>query len=216
MPTHPPRDVLAGDATAVPAPVRARAAALPPDERRRAIAAATIPLLIEHGAGVTTRQIAEAAGIAEGTIFRVFPDKEAVIEAALEAAFDPAPITAALLGIDADLPLEAILVAAVEIVQRRVTGIWQLLAAIEPTRYRGHFASLRRPPDDSVLVGLLEAHRHELRREPRVAAQLLRGLTLAGSHPAMTTDEPLTPTEIVSVLLDGIRSRPEPPRDAPC
>ena len=43
---------------------RTRAAALPPSERRAEIIAATLPLVREHGANVTTRQIAEAAGIA--------------------------------------------------------------------------------------------------------------------------------------------------------
>ena len=70
------------------APSRTRATALPPSERRAEIIAATLPLVLAHGAAVTTRQIAEAAGIAEGTIFRVFPDKESLIEAVVESAFD--------------------------------------------------------------------------------------------------------------------------------
>src|SRR3954447_9716255 len=96
---------------------RFRAAPLPPQERRAAIIEATVPLLLRHGPAVTTRQIAEAAGIAEGTIFRVFPDKDAVIQAALDSAFDPATIEAAISAIDAGLPLERRLVAAVEILQ---------------------------------------------------------------------------------------------------
>ncbi|HBX79727.1 MAG TPA: TetR/AcrR family transcriptional regulator, partial [Propionibacteriaceae bacterium] len=49
-----------------------RAAPLSPDDRRRALIAATRPLLAEFGPDVSTRRIAEAAGVAEGTIFRVF------------------------------------------------------------------------------------------------------------------------------------------------
>ena len=62
-----------------PTPPRVRAAALPVEERRAAIVTAALPLFLEGGARVTTREIATAAGIAEGTIFRVFDDKHALI-----------------------------------------------------------------------------------------------------------------------------------------
>ena len=108
-----------------------RAAALPPSERRAEIVAATLPLLLVHGASVTTRQIAEAAGIAEGTIFRVFPDKESLIAAVVESAFDTKTVDAALAAIDPTLPLEPRLVAAVEILRRRFADILQLSTAVE-------------------------------------------------------------------------------------
>src|SRR5579862_7906225 len=97
-----------------------RAAALPPDERRSMIVEATLPLLIEHGDRVTTKQIAEAAGIAEGTIFRAFADKDELIAAAVEAALDPGPLEAALAAIPCSLAFEARLAAAIVIMQQRV------------------------------------------------------------------------------------------------
>src|SRR2546421_11461899 len=104
-----------------------RATALPPDERRSMIVAATLPLLLEHGDRVTSRQIAEAAGIAEGTIFRAFGDKDEVIAAVVDAALDQRPLEDALDGIDRSLPLEDAISAAIVVLQQRLIDIWQLL-----------------------------------------------------------------------------------------
>ena len=78
-----------------------RARPLPPEERRAVLVAATLPLVVKHGAKVTTKQIAEAAGVAEGTIFRVFPDKEALVRAAVaDRRSTRLPTVAELGGID--------------------------------------------------------------------------------------------------------------------
>jgi AcrR family transcriptional regulator len=187
-----------------------RAAALPPSERRAEIVAATLPLLLVHGASVTTRQIAEAAGIAEGTIFRVFPDKESLIAAVVESAFDTKTVDAALAAIDPSLPLEPRLVAAVEILRRRFADILQLRTAVEMMQLSETMkatAERHQSPDLHGLAALFEADRDRFRRTPLEAAHLLRGLTIAGTHPSLILDEPLSSTEIVSLFLDGVRAR---------
>ncbi len=191
-----------------PVEPRSRAVALPPEQRRAAIVEATLPLLLEHGAGVTTRQIAEAASVAEGTIFRVFPDKEALIAAVFESTFDPEPVREALRSVNLAQPLEDRLVDAVDILRRRVTTIWELIAAVGLSRIpeQAALGVHRRPPDLEELQDLIEPDRGQLRRDPSAIAELLRAFVFAGSHPALIGEDPLSSTEIVSVLLDGVRT----------
>jgi AcrR family transcriptional regulator len=181
-----------------------RASALSADERRLAIVRATLPLLIERGEMVTTRQIAEAAGIAEGTIFRVFADKDELVAALIDHAVDPEPMEAALATLDPALPLETVLTGAVELLQRRTIDTWRLMAAVGPKFHD----RVRRPMTDSPgLVALLDAHRDEIDLPPAEAARRLRAITLATSHP-MLTEEPVPPAEITHQFLHGVGRRP--------
>jgi AcrR family transcriptional regulator len=177
-----------------------RASALPPDERRAMIVAATLPLVLEHGDRVTSRQIAEAAGIAEGTIFRAFADKDEVIAAVVEAALDQEPLEAALTGIPDGLAFEDGLVAAIVIMQQRVIDIWRLVSSVG-TRF--HEQTRRPLPDSGALVRMFEANRARITVEPIVAARLLRALTLSTTHP-MLVGEPTSPAELVQLLLHGV------------
>jgi AcrR family transcriptional regulator len=182
---------------------------LPPEERRAAIIEAAIPLVARHGVQVTTRQIAEAAGIAEGTIFRVFPDKEAVIDGVIESVMDPAPTVADLAAVDLDAPLAQRLTVAVEILQQRLVGVFSIISAIGRTSARGEHDP--RPPADQahdpimpMIAGIFAPDAPRLRHDPAQAARLLRLLVFSGTHPLISDGHRLTPAEIVDVLLHGI------------
>jgi AcrR family transcriptional regulator len=189
-----------------------RAEPLPPDDRRRAIVEAITPLLLAKGAAVTSREMAEAAGIAEGTIFRVFDDKASVIVEAIRVSMDPGPVTEALARIPAADPLEAQLEEAAEALfawTDRVATLFGVLRTIEP-------AKPPRPPQGrrfvveanaailAALADLFERHRDRLRVEPSRAALVMRGFVFATAHPMSAPEEKLSPAEIVDILLRGI------------
>jgi len=192
-----------------------RAAPLPPEARRASIISAALPLIRLHGTAVTTAQIAMAAGIAEGTLFRVFPDKDALVTAAIQTAFDPTPTERELAAVALDLGLRHRLIAAVEILRRRVEAIWQLMAILGMTAPPVQTALASRPVPGydgtmRLLTEMFEPQRDELRCAPEQSARLLRMMTFAGAHPKINDGQPLTAGEIVAVLLDGIRVRHEP------
>jgi AcrR family transcriptional regulator len=98
-----------------------------PADRKAAIIDSVLPLVAERGNDVTSRELAQAAGVAEGTLFRAFGDKTALVGAVaiegLTRAGQPEETLAELTGIDPGLPLERRLELVIELGRHRVAEV---------------------------------------------------------------------------------------------
>ncbi|MFI7064405.1 TetR/AcrR family transcriptional regulator [Kribbella sp. NPDC050124] len=192
-----------------------RATPLPPEERRAAIVKAALPLLEEYGVEVSTKQIAEAAGIAEGTIFRAFGSKDALIDAAMATAFDSSDLITALEQVDRSLPLRERMVAAVEIGQNRLRGVFKLMFALRmrrPPEFKGTaFDEARRKRQSDLanlaFADLLRPDADQLRFTPEEVVRRIGLITFSATHPMISGGSVLSSEEIVDFALDGLRQR---------
>lgn len=187
-----------------------RAAPLPVDERRAALIAATEPLLEQFGRDVSTRQIAEAACVAEGTIFRAFPTKDALIDAVLEEVFDNQRTCDELAAIDLGLPLQARLIAAVTVLQarlRRVFALFHSMRLSPPDKDSSAFRARQRADNEKLnaaVASLLDPDHDQLRLAPTDAASALRTVTFSLTHPILGDQRFTEPEQIVDLILHGI------------
>jgi AcrR family transcriptional regulator len=184
---------------------RERAKPLPPDDRREAILWAVLPLIKERGRDVSTKELAEAAGVAEGTLFRAFGDKESLLEAAVTKLLDPLPLITGLRSIDVDLPLEQKLNDILFHLRGRMIGIFRIMAALG---IRG------RPPASpdtgywiEVVTELLAHHSDELSVPPETVAYWLRMQAFASTLPIFNTSYEFTTEELARLVTSGVVRR---------
>ncbi|MGN6574251.1 MAG: TetR/AcrR family transcriptional regulator [Nocardioides sp.] len=201
-----------------------RAAPMSADDRRQAIIDAVLPLLVKHGEAVSTRQIAEAAGIAEGTIFRVFPDKNALLMAAAAHTLNPPnagqELADAVAGLDdlhelVRVVAERMLVRSEQVMAVMISlrSVWHA-AHEEPRRRDAGAASAHAGPPAFVLeahqallerlTAVFEPQRERLRVSPERAALLLRTLVLGTRNPGVRPEDRLSAEDIAEALLHGI------------
>ena len=204
-----------------------------PEVRRAAIVAATVPLLHEQGLAVSTRQIAAAAGVAEGTLFGVFPDKGALIRAAVMSTFDPDEAIRALDAIDPSIGLRERMVTALDILQERFARNATLLSALRA------YGSCAKPAGEGVhklpellnqlnrwrtvlieaLAAVIEPDRAILRHGPETVAHLVFMLMMTNARGILGEAESMDSRKIVELLLDGLLvppgNQPAHPHDEP-
>ena len=186
-----------------------RATPLPPDERRAALIAATEPLLEQFGRDVSTRQIAEAASVAEGTIFRAFTTKDALIDAVLEDVFDVQRTCDELHRIDLALDLEPRMVDAVRVLQIRLRRMFALFHSMRlgPRPDQSDFRARQHSDNERLnaeIARLLQPDHDWLRFPPAEAANAVRAVTFALTHPIVGLDRHPRPEQVVDLVLHGI------------
>lgn len=197
-----------------------RADPLPPEERRRAIIEAVVPLLARRGSAVTTREMAEAAGVAEGTIFSVFEDKTALIRTALATAMDPGTVVRALSEIHDGAPIEVQLAEAARILLERLEVFFALAPLVRSLPVsREHMAegqarmAAANLAINAELTTLFERHSDRLRLPPEKAAAVFAGLVSARGISWTDLEQRLGVAEMVDIFLFGVAESTRVGRD---
>jgi AcrR family transcriptional regulator len=185
------------------------------DERRQAIVDSTLPLLLAQGPDLSTREIAAAAGVAEGTIFRAFATKDELIEAVIDAATRP---TATLVSLAALPPqtleerTEAVLCILTEDV-RRIRSLFSHLARAgvrpphPPHPPKGHQHPGHKDGREQVIAATAAAfgeYADQLSVPVETAARLLSALAFATSFPLAPNDTTPSPASLAGLVLHGI------------
>lgn len=167
-----------------------------PEDRREAIIVATTQLVLDVGPDVSTRQIADACGLAEGTLFRVFDSKRDILTAVVEHITDPSEMIAEIAAMPTGRPLPDVLADYVTVIASAIARISSVMAALhsEFGRERPHGpppgADKSRFLEDqarltAAMSELLASHADALRVDPYTSAAFIQTVVFASGFPAL-------------------------------
>jgi AcrR family transcriptional regulator len=194
------------------------------EARREMILQAAVPLVIEYGAAVTTSQIARAAGIAEGTVFRAFTDKDELLGACVAEAIRPQRTVAEIAAISLDQPLADRLTEAVAAMSAHLGRMGTLIGALHasggagtrhpapPAGEHGCGPPDRRTatqPTRDAVAELFEPERESLRLPPAQLASLFVALMFQLASCDDAEDEAST-ADVIALFLHGALAGTDP------
>ncbi len=214
--TPPPARSHNGRITSSSVPTRRpRAPRLRGAERRQVVIDAAIPLLVEHGENVTVVQIAQAAGIAAGTMFRVFEDKQALLNACVQQVLDAVEIDAAI----AEAATRDTIAERLDVIGTALRAylheVQPLVSALTGTRHQltreffGTTVESLMAEVAALLASASDADR--LRHDPTVVARMYVALYIAeeGGLRAGRQVDLLPIADITDLLVSGAVASPE-------
>ena len=191
------------------------------EERRAAIVEATIPLLLADATDLSTATIAQAAGIAEGTVFRAFRDKkELVLTCAMQALAADREVES-IQRIDPSRSLAERLTEAVDVLGGYLDRIWRVMRAMhtagvewdrKPEPHK-HGEQHKDGPIEMRRVGeaiaaLITSGDEPLRADAPLAARLLLGLVFTNRRGDLEFGtESASSKELVDLFLHGVLDR---------
>lgn len=187
---------------------------MPPEQRRAAIIDAAVELLDANGPELTTRVVAEAAGVAEGTLFRVFPTLPDLLGATYSEFLSQERLMARLAAVELGTTLESRTLGCVNGIVDYFTHIHAVLppprheavntphAVCVRDAHKERFADLR-----DWVVDVVTPHAAELTVTPETYAHYLKALSIGL---AMARPGGLTAGDLTRFALDGARRKDTP------
>jgi AcrR family transcriptional regulator len=185
------------------------------EDNRRALLDAARDVFVEEGTSVALDKIAKRAGVGIGTLYRRFPDRDALLRGVLVDLFES--MRAAAEGSEARAAAAPQGPDAWEILVRTIAGLG--LGPTLPIIMRERFDLI----DDSAVaaamreaIGAVEAVYQHAQDDGRLRGdvsfleiQMLAGmLSQSGLSRPPTFDPDLLTDRLVGVLLDGLRAGP--------
>jgi AcrR family transcriptional regulator len=195
-----------------------------PEQRRAMIVAAALPLVAEYGAKVTTSQVARVAGIGEATIFRVFKDKDELLDAVMAETLRHEHVVREISSIPLDQPLAGRLTDATEALNAHFARLGAIFGALHasggqhmrqvadqprPDRRAQHLSGAREASMRAIstaIAELFEPEEDALRLPVEQAARLFLGLAFSRSRPGSPAE--LSTDVLVDTFLYGAVSPP--------
>ncbi|EIV91097.1 TetR/AcrR family transcriptional regulator [Frankia sp. QA3] len=174
---------------------------------RELIATTALDLLARRGPAVSMEEIARAAGLGVGTLYRHFPDRQSLLDSVAATTLRTL-LAAGRAEVSSPAPRWQVLVRILE----RCAGLPLALitSLTDATRVDPTIADLVEELN-ALFQGLAEAAQREgSLRADLTGPQVVGLLNVAVCRPGARPDDPLT-----TVLLDGLRARRQPPADTP-